>query len=225
MENACYHSVKNLLSTCLLSTNNNIKTYRTTICLLFYKDMTPASLTLRKENRLRVLRRVLREDIWGKRKKKQEAGENCTVFMIGTAHGGQDRWHYERQDRCVQGLVRKLVGKGRPRCWLEDIKMDLKEMGWGKAWIGLIWLRTVTSSRMLWTWQWKSRFHATQGISHLAEELLASHEQLCSMESVSQLVSQTGQFSWYNNNHSKFLGIPFMSPTNWFSDSNFMHCY
>jgi hypothetical protein len=54
----CYHAVKNLLSTCLLSTNNKIKIYRTTICLLFYKGMTPASLILRKENRLRALRRV-----------------------------------------------------------------------------------------------------------------------------------------------------------------------
>jgi hypothetical protein len=61
MENACYHSVKNVLSTCLLSTNNNIKIYRTTFCLLLYKGVTPASLILRKENRLRVLRRVLRK--------------------------------------------------------------------------------------------------------------------------------------------------------------------
>ena len=35
--------------------------YTDKICLLFYKNVTPASLILRKENRLRVLRRVLRK--------------------------------------------------------------------------------------------------------------------------------------------------------------------
>jgi hypothetical protein len=148
-------------------------------------------------------------------------------------NGGKDRWHCERQDRCIQGLVRKLVGKGphrRPWCWMEDnIKMVLKEIGWGKAWTKLIGRRTVTSNRMLWTWQWTYGFHTTQGISRLAEELLASKERLCSMESVrrsvSQSVRQEGQFSWYNDNHSKFLVIPFTCPTNLFSDLNFTHFY
>jgi len=33
--NACYHSVRNLLSSSLLSKNLKIKMYRTIICLLF----------------------------------------------------------------------------------------------------------------------------------------------------------------------------------------------
>jgi hypothetical protein len=49
-----------------------------------------------------------------------------------------------------RGLYRVLVGKlegkrtlGRPkRRWKDNIKMDLKEVGW--AWIGLIWLRIGT---------------------------------------------------------------------------------
>jgi len=49
--------------------------------------------------------------------------------------------------------VRKLVGKGphgRPRCWMEEnIKMDLKEMGWRKVCTELIWLRAVARSTML----------------------------------------------------------------------------
>ena len=47
-----------------------------------------------------------------------------------------------------RGVYRVLVGKperkrplGRPRRrWEDNIKMDLKEVGWG-AWTGLIWLR------------------------------------------------------------------------------------
>jgi hypothetical protein len=51
-------------------------------------------------------------------------------------------------------LMGKPEGKrplGRPKCrWVEKIKMDLREMGWnGVEWIGLIWLRTGTSGRVL----------------------------------------------------------------------------
>jgi hypothetical protein len=50
---------------------------------------------------------------------------------------------YEREGRCIQGLVGKPEGKrpfGRPRCrWEVNIKMDLQEVGCG-AWTGLIWL-------------------------------------------------------------------------------------
>jgi hypothetical protein len=47
-------------------------------------------------------------------------------------------------------LVGKPEGKrllGRPRRrWVDNIKMDLREIGWdGMVWIGLIWLRIGTS--------------------------------------------------------------------------------
>jgi hypothetical protein len=47
-------------------------------------------------------------------------------------------------------LVGKPEGKrplGRPRRrWVDNIRMDLREIGWdGLVWIGLIWLRIGTS--------------------------------------------------------------------------------
>jgi hypothetical protein len=40
---------------------------------------------------------------------------------------------------------------GRPRRrWVDNIKMDLREIGWyGMVWIGLIWLRIGTSVGLL----------------------------------------------------------------------------
>jgi hypothetical protein len=51
-------------------------------------------------------------------------------------------------------LVGKPDGKiplGRPRRrWLDNIKMDIREIGWdGVGWIGLIWLRIETSGGIL----------------------------------------------------------------------------
>jgi hypothetical protein len=50
------------------------------------------------------------------------------------------------------GKVGKPEGKrplGRPRCrWVNNIKMDLREIGWD-VWIGLIWLKIGTSGGIL----------------------------------------------------------------------------
>jgi hypothetical protein len=51
-------------------------------------------------------------------------------------------------------LVGKPEGKrpiGRPRCrWVDNIKMDLREIGWdGVEWIGLKWFRIGTSGGLL----------------------------------------------------------------------------
>jgi hypothetical protein len=51
-------------------------------------------------------------------------------------------------------LVAKPEGKrplGRPRCrWVDNIKMDLRVIGWdGVDWIGLTWLRIGTSGGLL----------------------------------------------------------------------------
>jgi hypothetical protein len=56
-----------------------------------------------------------------------------------------------------RGAYRALVGKpegrrplGRPRRRGEDnIKMDLREVGWGGAWTGSIWLRIGTDGGLL----------------------------------------------------------------------------
>jgi hypothetical protein len=56
-----------------------------------------------------------------------------------------------------RGAYRILMGRpegrrrplGRPRHrWEDNIKMDLKEVGWG-AWTGLIWLRIGTGGGLL----------------------------------------------------------------------------
>jgi hypothetical protein len=55
-----------------------------------------------------------------------------------------------------RGAYRALVGipegwrpLGRPkRRWEDNIKMDLREIGWG-AWTGSIWLRIGTGGRLL----------------------------------------------------------------------------
>jgi hypothetical protein len=56
-----------------------------------------------------------------------------------------------------RGVYRALVGKpegrrslGRPRRrWEDNIKMDLREVGWGWAWTGSIWLRIGTGGGLL----------------------------------------------------------------------------
>jgi hypothetical protein len=59
--NACYHAVQNLLSSCLLSRNLNIKIYKTIILPVVLYRCETLSLTLREEHRLRVFEnRVLR---------------------------------------------------------------------------------------------------------------------------------------------------------------------
>jgi len=49
-------------------------------------------------------------------------------------------------------LVGKPGGKkplGRPRRrWVDNIKMDLQELGWG-TWTALMWLKTGRGGRML----------------------------------------------------------------------------
>jgi hypothetical protein len=60
MGNACYHSVQNLLSSCLLCRNLKVKIYKTILPVVLYGCET-WSLTLREGHRLRVFeRRMLR---------------------------------------------------------------------------------------------------------------------------------------------------------------------
>jgi hypothetical protein len=50
-------------------------------------------------------------------------------------------------------LVGKPEGKrllGRPRRrWVDNIRMDLEEVGWGVMWTRLVWLRTGTGGELL----------------------------------------------------------------------------
>jgi len=66
--NACYHSVKNLLSSRLLSKNSKIKIYRTIILPVVLYGCEAWSLTLGEEMKMRVFEnRVLRK-IFGPRR-------------------------------------------------------------------------------------------------------------------------------------------------------------
>ena len=56
--NACYHSVQNLLSSSLLSKILKIKIYRTIILPFVLYGCETWSLTLREEQKMRVLRRI-----------------------------------------------------------------------------------------------------------------------------------------------------------------------
>jgi hypothetical protein len=49
--------------------------------------------------------------------------------------------------RILVGIPEGKRSLGRPRRrWVDNIKMDLREIGWdGVDWIGLIWLRIGTS--------------------------------------------------------------------------------
>jgi len=75
--NACYHSVRNLLSSRLLSRKLKIKIYRTIILPVVLYGCEAWSLTLREERNLRVfenmvLRRIFgprRDEVTGKRRR------------------------------------------------------------------------------------------------------------------------------------------------------------
>ena len=67
-ENACHHSVQNLLSSSLLSKNLIFEMYRTIILPAVLYGCETWSLTLWEEHRLRVFgKRVLRRIFWAKK--------------------------------------------------------------------------------------------------------------------------------------------------------------
>jgi hypothetical protein len=66
--NACYHSVQNLLSSCLLSKNAKVRIYKTIILPVVLYGCETWSLTFREEHKLRVFEsRVLRRIFGPKR--------------------------------------------------------------------------------------------------------------------------------------------------------------
>jgi hypothetical protein len=74
-----------------------------------------------------------------------------TFFFISALFGGA---RMEEKRNAYRIFVGKPEGKrplGRPRSrWVDNVKMDLREIGWdGVDWIGLIWLRIGTSRGLL----------------------------------------------------------------------------
>jgi hypothetical protein len=77
--NACCHSIKNLLSSHLLSKNLKIKIYKTIILPVVLYECETFSLALREEHiRLRVFdNRMLRRIFGPKKDEETGGGENC----------------------------------------------------------------------------------------------------------------------------------------------------
>lgn len=94
----------------------------------------------------------------------------------------------EGEERGISVLVGKTEGSrpfGRPgRRWNDSIKMDLKEVRW-RPWTRLMWLRIRAGRRGV---SCKCRFRKIRRLSGLAEDTLASHEGLRSLQPVTCLV-------------------------------------
>jgi hypothetical protein len=156
--NASYHSVQNLLFSHLLSTNVKIKLYKTIIFLVVLYGCETWSVTLREEHKLRVFKnRVLRRIfgpkrdgvMGGWRKRHNEALHNLysLPIIIRIIKSRRMRWagyvaQMGEKRNVYRLLVRKPEGKrplGRPRRrWVDNIKMDLLEIGLGVVdWVGL----------------------------------------------------------------------------------------
>jgi hypothetical protein len=154
--NAFYHSVQNLPSSLLLSKNVNIRIYKTIILPVVLYGSEIWSLTLRDKHRLRVSEnRVLRifepkrDEVayeWRKlHKKLHDLYSSSSIIRIIKFRSMRWEGHVVRTGEKWK-VYRLLVGKpegkrplGRPRHgWVDNIMMDLGEVGWGDVdWIGL----------------------------------------------------------------------------------------
>jgi len=169
--NACYHSVQNLLSSRLLSKNLKIYIHRTIILLVVLYGCETWSLTLREERKLRVfenmvLRRIFgprRDEVTGERRRLHNEELNdlySSPNIVWVIKPRRMRWaeHVAHMGE-ERGAYRVLVGKqerkrplGRPtRRWVDNIRMDLQDVGCGYMdWIGLAqdrdgWQRLVSA--------------------------------------------------------------------------------
>jgi hypothetical protein len=156
--NACYHAVQNLLSSHMLSRNVKIKIYKTIISPVVLYGYEAWSLTLKEDYRLRVLEnRVLRR-IFGPKRDEVTGGwrkllneelhglySSPGIVRVIKARRMRWAWHVELMGE-VRGAYNILVGRpegrrsiGRPRRrWEDNIKMDLREIGFGDVdWIYL----------------------------------------------------------------------------------------
>ncbi|KAJ4435721.1 hypothetical protein ANN_18337 [Periplaneta americana] len=146
MENACYYSVEKLLSSSLLSKNLKVRIYKTW------------TLTLREEHRLRVfenkvLRKIFeakRDEVTGEWRKLHNTELHALYSspdIIRNIKSRRLRWvgHVAcmgESRTAYSVLVGRLEGKrplGRPRRrWEDNIKMDLREVGYDdRDWINL----------------------------------------------------------------------------------------
>jgi hypothetical protein len=146
--NVCYYSVKNLLSSRLISKNIKIKICKTVILPVVLYGCETWSLTLREEHRLRVFEnRVLRKIFGPKRKEGgswrklhndelHDLYSSPNIVKVIKLRRMRRAGHVTRMGE-VRGAYSVLVGSpegkrplGRPRRrWEDSIKMDLREIG------------------------------------------------------------------------------------------------
>ena len=152
----------------MLSKNTKFKIYRTIILPVVLYGCETWSLTLRKERRLRafetrVLGKILgpkRDKVTGEWRKLRNEELNdlySTPNIFRVTKSRIMRWagHVarvgDRKDvyRVVLGRPegKRPLGRTRRR-WENNIKVDLREVGWG-SWIGSSWLRIGTSGGLL----------------------------------------------------------------------------
>jgi hypothetical protein len=155
--NACYSSVQNLLSSCLLGKNVKVRIYKTIILPVVLYMCGTWSLTLREELKLSVFEnRVLRslfcpkkdEVMGGWRKLHNEELHDLysspSIIRIiklrkirWTGHMVQMREKRNMYRFLVANPLGKRPGRSRRR-WVDNIKMDHVEVGWcGGDWIGV----------------------------------------------------------------------------------------
>ena len=113
--NACYHSLKNLLSYSLLSKNIKIKIYSIIILLVVLYGCGTWLLTLREEHRLivyenRMLRRIFgpkRVEVTGEWRKVHNVlsslYSSTNIAQVINKMGGVCS-KYEGEERCIQGF-------------------------------------------------------------------------------------------------------------------------
>jgi hypothetical protein len=82
--NACYYSVQNLLSFCLISKNLKIEIYKTVILPVVLYGCKTWSLTLREEHRLRAFENRVLSRIFGPKREEDGLWRNC-IMMNFTA--------------------------------------------------------------------------------------------------------------------------------------------
>jgi hypothetical protein len=155
---ACYHSVQNLLSSRLLSKNVKVRIYKIIILPVVLYGYETWSLTVREEHKLRVfvnsvLRRIFgskRDGLtggWRKLHNEELHNVYSSLSIIRIIKSRRMRWAGQvarmgAKRNVYRILVRKPEGKrplGRPRRrWIDNIKMDLLEIGLSVVdWIGL----------------------------------------------------------------------------------------
>ncbi|KAJ4449275.1 hypothetical protein ANN_00673 [Periplaneta americana] len=155
MGNVCCYSVEKLLSSSLLSKNLKVRIYKTVILPVVLYGCETWTFTLREEQRLRmfenkVLRKIFgakRYEVTGKWRKLHNTELHALYSspdIIRNIKSRRLRWagHVARMGESSNAysvLVGRPEGKTpleRPRRrWEDNIKMDLREVGYDRYWI------------------------------------------------------------------------------------------